>query len=113
IRGLDHRRGRVVKRLPAPKVAVPDRNTHRLVGVYDKNRYELQAIGGGDAVVAACLGIEHAIGVAPKSVVQRDVILMLPNTLHTAGLGEDVLGVNVTPVAISTHKTRRRAVGIG
>src|SRR6266576_2333640 len=111
IRGLDHRCGRVVKGLPAPQVAVPDRNTHRLVGVHDKDRYELHAIGAGDAVVTACLGIEHAIGVAPKSVVQRDVIFMLANTLLAAVLGEDILGVQVAPVAIAAHKARRHAVG--
>src|SRR5438552_12283658 len=77
VRGLDHRRSRVVKSLPAPRAAVPDRNIHRLVGVHDKNRYEFHAIRGGDAVVTAGLGIQHAVGVAPHSVVQGDVIFML------------------------------------
>src|SRR5580704_18029039 len=97
IRGLDHSGGRVVEGLPAPQVAVPDRNNHRLVGVHDKGRYEFHAIGAGDAVVAARLGIEHAVGVAPKSVVQRDVIFMLANTLLAAVLSEYILGVKVVP----------------
>src|SRR4051812_23795477 len=40
VHGLDHRRARVVIGLPAPRFALPVRNTHRLVGVHDKNRYE-------------------------------------------------------------------------
>ena len=53
------------------------------------------------------LGIEHAVGVAPKSVVQRDVIFMLANTLHAAGLSEGILRVQVPEVAIAAHQTRR------
>src|SRR5690349_6298752 len=55
IRGLDPSCGRVVEGLPPPLLDFPDRNIHRLVGVHDKNRYELHTIRAGDAVVAARL----------------------------------------------------------
>src|SRR5262249_1133921 len=57
VHGLGHSRGGGVKRLPAPRLALPVGNAHRFVGIDNKDRHELHTIGAGDAVVTACLGI--------------------------------------------------------
>src|SRR4051794_8495408 len=110
-RGLDHSRGGVVKRFPSPPVvAVPFRNTRHLVGVDDKGRHKLQAVGARDTVVTARLGIEDAVGVPPHRIVEGDVIFMLANALLAAVLSKNILGVQVAPVAIAAHKAHRHAV---
>ena len=85
---------------PAPRVAVTEGNAHRLLRVYDKGRCEFQAVSGGDALETASLRIEHAVGVTPHSVVQRDVILMFANTLLAAVPSE--LTITRIPVIYSS-----------
>lgn len=46
-----------------------------------------------------------AVRVAQESVVICDVILMLSNTLLAGVLGEDILGVQIPPVAIAAHQS--------
>src|ERR1041384_8247562 len=111
--GLNHSRGGVVKWLFAPPFGRSVGDVHGLIGVHDKGRYELHAIGGGDSFVTACPGVEHAVGVASQSVVQRDWIFMLANTLLACVLGKEILGVQIAPIAIAAHQTCRRASGTG
>src|SRR5215831_19921692 len=112
VRSLNHGRHGVVIAFPAPHAAISDRDSHRLIRVHDKDAHQLHAIRGGDAVVTACLGIEHAVGVAAHRIVEGNVIFMLAYTLLAAVLCEDVLRIQVAPVAIAAHQSHRTAVWV-